>query len=169
MTVGKLSRVRGLAVPQDYRNSAVRLLEQPDLRSFDSVTAVVDYVSRTPAAIGLIPWEAVNPRVKALAVDDRDLLVANGISSESYPLAPEGAEAPDPEKVRRVVVGGDIVLDRGLSYTVIQQGLGLDFPLDGGHAAITGRTRGPSLYSKTGFIHQFTAERRGIPERSVTT
>jgi poly-gamma-glutamate synthesis protein (capsule biosynthesis protein) len=60
-----------------------------------------------------------------------------------------------------VVVGGDVVLDRGQSYTVIQQGLGINFPLDGGYAAITGRTPEPSYYSETGVIHQFTAERRG--------
>lgn len=118
-------------------------------------------MSRTPAATGLVPWEAVNPRVKVLAVDGEALLEAGGPGSESYPLALEGAEAPEPEKLRRVVIGGDIVLDRGQSYTVIQQGKGLDFPLDGGYAAIIGRTREPNPYSAADYLHQFTAERRG--------
>ena len=53
------------------------------------------------------------------------------------------------------------MLDRGQNYAVIQQGLGVDFPLDGGYAAITGRTPEPSPYSETGTIHQFTAARVG--------
>ncbi len=157
----KLSQSKDLAVPRDYQDTAAELLDRPELRSYDSAAAVVDHVSRTPEAIGLVPWEAVDPRVKALAVDGEDLLATDGASSDSYPLALESAASPDPEKLRRVAVGGDIVLDRGQSYTVIQQGLGLDFPLDGGYAAITGRTREPNPYSAAEYIHQFTAERRG--------
>lgn len=130
----KLSRSQNLAVPQNYQNEAAGLLDQPELRSFVSAAA--------------------------LAVDGEALLTADGADSEGYPLALENAEAPDPEKLRRVVVGGDIVLDRGQSYTVIQQSLGLDFPLDGGCAAITSRTREPNPYSAAEYMHQFTAERR---------
>ncbi|MDQ3942210.1 MAG: CapA family protein, partial [Actinomycetota bacterium] len=68
---------------------------------------------------------------------------------------------PDPGELRRVVVAGDIVLDRGQSFMVIQQNLGLDFPLDGGYAAITGRTLEPNPYNESELVHQFTAERRG--------
>jgi poly-gamma-glutamate synthesis protein (capsule biosynthesis protein) len=39
--------------------------------------------------------------------------------------------------------------------------MGLDFPLDGGYAAVTSRVPESSYYSETGVIHQFTAERRG--------
>ena len=161
VSMEKLSRRRDLAVPRDYREAATQLLDQPDLETFDSAAAVVDHVSRTPEAMGLVPWESVNPRIKALSVDGKALLAADGTSSGGYPLALEDTGAPDPEKLRRVVVGGDVVLDRGQSYTVIQQGMGLDFPLDGGYAAITGRTREPNPYSAADFIHQFTAERRG--------
>ncbi len=157
----ELSRVQDLAVPRDYRDAAVGLLDRPDLEGYDSAAAVVDHVSRTPAAIGLAPWDAVNPRVRALAVDGEALLAADGSGSQGYPLASENAGAPEPGKLRRVVVGGDVVLDRGQNYTVIQQGMGLDFPMDGGYAAITGRTREPNPYSEADFIHQFTAERRG--------
>ncbi len=158
---GELSRLQGLAVPRSYREAAARLLDEPDLRSFDSAASVVDHISRTPGALGLVPWKSVDPQVKALSVNGKALLAADGTSSGGYPLAPEGAEAPDPEKLRRVVVGGDVVLDRGQSYAVIQQGRGIDFPMDGGYAAITGRTREPNPYSAADFIHQFTAERRG--------
>jgi len=44
---------------------------------------------------------------------------------------------------------------------VIQQGMGLDFPMGGGYAAITGRTLEPNPYSETGTVHQFTAVRTG--------
>jgi poly-gamma-glutamate capsule biosynthesis protein CapA/YwtB (metallophosphatase superfamily) len=44
---------------------------------------------------------------------------------------------------------------------VIQKGMGLDFPLDGGYAAVTSRVPEPSDYSETGIIHEFTAERTG--------
>ena len=53
------------------------------------------------------------------------------------------------------------MLDRGQNYMVIQQGMGLDFPLDGGYAAVTSRVPEPSDYSETGIIHEFTAERTG--------
>jgi len=59
------------------------------------------------------------------------------------------------------VIGGDVVLDRGQNYMVIQQGMGLDFPMGGGYAAITGRTLEPNPYSETGTVHQFTAVRTG--------
>jgi poly-gamma-glutamate capsule biosynthesis protein CapA/YwtB (metallophosphatase superfamily) len=42
---------------------------------------------------------------------------------------------------------------------VIQKGIGIDFPLDGGYAAVTSRVPEQSAYSETGIIHQFTARR----------
>ena len=156
-----LSQIQKLAVPQGYQGVTTRLLEKPDLRSLDSAAAVVDYVGRNPDATGLVPWEAVNPQVKALAVDGETLLAADGSTPEDYPLATRNAVAPEPGKLRRVVVGGDVVLDRGQSYAIIQQGRGLDFPMDGGYAAITGRTREPNPYSAEDFVYRFTAERRG--------
>ena len=161
VNTSELSRIRGLAVPREHREAVAGLLDRPDLRSLDSAAAVVDHVSQNPAAIGLLPWETVSPRIKTLSVDGKDLLAPDGAGLEGYPLRPENGEAPDPEKLRRVVVGGDIVLDRGQNYMVIQRGMGIDFPLDGGYAAVTGRTRVPSPYSEFGYIHQFTAERRG--------
>jgi poly-gamma-glutamate capsule biosynthesis protein CapA/YwtB (metallophosphatase superfamily) len=155
----ELSGTRNLAVGRGYRNEAEELIDSPRFESFDSEAAVVDHVSKTPEALGLVPWNEVGPRVKALSVDGRSLLDSEG--SGDYPLRPEGATVPDPEKLRRVVVGGDIVLDRGQYYTVIQKGMGIDFPLDGGYAAVTSRVPEQSAYSETGIIHQFTARRTG--------
>jgi hypothetical protein len=158
---GELAETRDLAVGRGYSEEAERLVGGSGFEGFDSAGAVVDHVSRTPDALGLVPWEEVGPRVKALAVDGEELLDPAAAGLEGYSLRPRGATVPDPERLRRVVVGGDVVLDRGQSYTVIQQGLGIDFPLDGGYAAITGRTPEPSYYSETRVIHRFTAERRG--------
>ena len=157
----ELSDIPDLAVGQEYGEEAGELVGGSGFESFDSAGAVVDHVSRTPGSLGLVPWDEVGPRVKALAVDGEDILDPDSAAPADYPLRPEDATVPDPEGLRRVVVGGDVVLDRGQSYTVIQQGLGIDFPLDGGYAAITGRTPEPSYYSETGVIHQFTVERRG--------
>lgn len=157
---GELSRKGDLLVPRGVRRSAAELLERPDLEASGSTREVIERVSHTPDALGIVPWSAVGPRVKALAVDGEDLLDPD-TGSEAYPLRPGSATGPDPGELRRVVVGGDIVLDRGQNYAVIQQGRGIDFPLDGGYAAITGRVAEPSSASEYGVIHQFTAERRG--------
>jgi poly-gamma-glutamate capsule biosynthesis protein CapA/YwtB (metallophosphatase superfamily) len=121
----------------------------------------VDHVSRNPGAIGLVPWDEVNPSVRVLAVNGRSILDADTADPEGYPLKSGTTTVPDPGKLRRVVVGGDIVLDRGQNYMVIQRGMGLDFSLDGGYAVVTGRTPVPSQYSEFGVIHEFTALRRG--------
>jgi hypothetical protein len=157
----ELSQTDGLAVPRGSHGLAEDLLDRSDFQSLDSAEAVVDHVSRDPDAMGLVPWEEVGPRVKALAVDGKALLEPDAAAPEGYALKSGSTTTPDPTELRRVVVGGDIVLDRGQNYMVIQQGMGLDFPLDGGYAAITGRTPVPSQYSEFGVIHEFTAERRG--------
>ena len=159
--VQQLSRISDLAVPKESRAAAEELLGRPEFGRSGPAAAVVDYVGRNPGATGLVPWDEVTPQVKSLAVDGEALLSADGGVPEDYPLAPENAVAPDPEKLRRVVVGGDVVLDRGQSYAAIQQGKGVDFPMDGGYAAITSRTQEPHPYSADGFVYQFTAERRG--------
>jgi poly-gamma-glutamate capsule biosynthesis protein CapA/YwtB (metallophosphatase superfamily) len=156
----ELSQNRELAVPQASMDLAKDLLGGSGFRGFGSAGAVVDHVSRNPEALGLVPWDAVGPRVKALAVDGESLL-APGEAPDDYALSPGSGPGPDSAELRRVVVGGDIVLDRGQNYMVIQQGMGLDFPLDGGYAAVTSRVSEPSDYSESGIIHQFTAERTG--------
>jgi len=158
VSLEELSQNRELSVPRGSQGLAEELLDSSDFESFDSVGAVVDHVSRSPGAMGLVPWNEVGPRVKALAVNGESLLEP-GAAPDDYDLRSESG--PDPEELRRVVAAGDIVLDRGQNYMVIQQGMGLDFPLDGGYAAITSRVAESSIYSETGVIHQFTAERRG--------
>ena len=157
----ELSRVRELAAPRGFLEVAGELLGRSDLESFDSADAVIGHVSRTPGALGLVPWEEVDPRVKALSINGQSLLEPGAAGSESYPLTPEEAENPNPEELRRIVVGGDIWLDRGMPYVVFELGKGRDFPLNGGYAAVTWREPRQSRYSEFGVIHKFRAERRG--------
>ncbi len=163
VSMEELSQYTELAVPQELSEAASEVLGRSDLEGSGSAEAVVDRVSRDPEALGLVPWEEVGPRVKALAVDGVSLLEPGAADREQYPLRTGSATDPDAGELRRVVVAGDIVLDRGQNYTVIQQDMGLDFPLDGGYAAVTERTPEPSEASEFGVIHQFTAERRGEP------
>jgi hypothetical protein len=157
----ELSQAQNLSLPRDYQEAAQDLLDRSEFEGLDSADAVIDHVSQTPGTMGLVPWNEVDPRVKALAVDGEPLLEADAGDPQDYPLRPDDATGPDPDELRRLVVAGDIVLDRGQNYMVIQQGMGLDFPLDGGYAAVTSRVPESSYYSETGVIHQFTAERRG--------
>jgi len=156
-----LSEARGLAVARGSREEADELVGGADFEGFASVEAVIEHVSRTPGALGLVPWDEVGPRVKALSVEGESLLEPDAPGTQDYPLGPEGATVPEPEKLRRMVVGGDIVFDRGQYYVVIRRRMGIDFPLDGGYAAITSRVPEQSAYSETGIIHQFTAGRIG--------
>jgi poly-gamma-glutamate synthesis protein (capsule biosynthesis protein) len=162
VSMEELSQAGELAVPRGYQGLAEDLLDRSSgFESLDSAEAVVDRVSRDPGAVGLVPWDEVGPRVKALAVSGESLLEPGAEDQRGYPLRSGSTTVPDPGALRRVVVGGDIVFDRGQNYMVIQQGMGLDFPLDGGYAAVTSRYPEPSYYSETGVVHQFTAERTG--------
>ncbi|MEW6636909.1 MAG: CapA family protein [Actinomycetota bacterium] len=160
VTVRDLAQDAGPAVPRRLSEPLAELLDDPNLEPLRSAGAVIEHVSQTPGAIGLVPWESVDPRVKVLAVDD-DHPLQPGAETEDHPLALGDAPSPDPEDLRRVVVAGDVVLDRGLPYAVYNLGYGESFPLDGGYAAVTWRRAVPSPYSESGVIHHFRAERRG--------
>src|SRR3712207_3760731 len=112
VSMEELSRAGELAVPRGYGGLAEELLDRQGFESMDSAEAVVDHVSRTPGAVGLVPWDEVGPRVKALEVDGESLLEPGAADPECYPLKSGSTTVPDPGELRRVVVGGDIVLDR---------------------------------------------------------
>jgi len=167
VTLEELSRLGGLAVPEGIRDAAGRLLGREDSTFSDtatgggSVQGVIEAVSRDPDAMGLVPWQAVDPRVRPVSVDGQALLEPGQESLEAYPLAVKRSSRPDAGGLRRIVVGGDVLLDRGVSYAAFQQGLGTRHLLRGGEASVTGRTPVPEETSATGVIHAFTAERRG--------
>src|SRR3712207_6420112 len=64
----ELSEADELSVPAGSLAAAKDLLDRPGFRSFESADAVVDHVGRTPGALGLVPWDEVGPRVKALEI-----------------------------------------------------------------------------------------------------
>lgn len=161
VTVRELTRDYDPAVPRGLRDPLSELLDDRDLDTFDSAEAIVDHVSRTPGAVGVVPWNDVTPQVKTLAVNGDSPLNPDSAAPEDYPLVLGDARGPEPEKLRRLVLAGDMVLDRGLPYAVYQLGGGESFPLDGGYAAVTRRRAVPSPYSEFGVIHHFGAERRG--------
>ena len=160
VSTDELSQASDLVIPQELHESAGELLDRSDFEDFGSTDEVLDHVSQNPEAVGLVPWDEVDPRVKALAVDDVSLLDPAS-APESYPLISGNTTLPDPGELRRIVVAGDIVLDRGQPFAVFKEGRGIDFPLDGGYAAITGRELVPNPYSESELVYQFDAERLG--------
>jgi Bacterial capsule synthesis protein PGA_cap len=160
VTTDELAQASELAVPRELHESAEGSLGRSDFEDFGSTDEVLDRVSRNPEAVGLVPWEEVDPRVKALAVDGVSLLDPAS-APESYPLRSGDTTLPDPGELRKVVLAGDIVLDRGQPFAVFEEGRGIDFPLDGGYAAITGRGLVPNPYSESELVYQFDAERLG--------
>jgi poly-gamma-glutamate capsule biosynthesis protein CapA/YwtB (metallophosphatase superfamily) len=161
LSTDELSGVSSLAVPRELRESAEGSLGRADFEDFGSTDEVLDHVSRDPEAIGLVPWNEVDPRVKLLAVDGKSLLNPDATDPESYPLRSGDTTLPDPGELRSIVAAGDIVLDRGQPFAVFEEGRGIDFPLDGGYAAITGRALVPNPYSESELVYQFDAERLG--------
>ena len=160
VSTNELSRASELAVARELHESAGESLGRSDFEDFGSTDEVLDHVSRDPEAIGLVPWDEVDPRVKALAVDGISLLDPAS-APESYPLISGDTTLPDPGELRKVILAGDIVLDRGQPFAVFEEGRGIDFPLDGGYAAITGRELVPNPFSESELVYQFDAERLG--------
>ena len=161
VSTSELAQAPELAAPRESQETAGQLLGRSDFEDFESAGTVVDHVSRTPEAIGLVPWDEVTPRVKALSVDGASLFDPRASEAGGYPLGSGSTTTPDAEGLRKVVVAGDIVLDRGQPFAVFEEGRGIDFPLDGGYAAITGRTLVPNPYDESNLVYQFEAERLG--------
>ena len=99
---------------------------------------VIEHVSETPGALGLVPWDEGGAEGQGALCGRRVAPRPRLRRRRKLPLKPEGGTVPDPEKLRRMVVGGDIVLDRG-QYTYMVTGMGIDFPLIDGYAAVTSR------------------------------
>jgi poly-gamma-glutamate capsule biosynthesis protein CapA/YwtB (metallophosphatase superfamily) len=103
-------------------------------------------LARSPGSIGILRASDVGPDVRALSVDGRALFGAERVRSlDAWPLVvrePAGADpAPfDPAKTWTLVAGGDVMLDRAVYQQSVLAGKGVDFPWDGGTAAISGWT-----------------------------
>ena len=55
----ELSETRNLAVGRGYRGEAEGLIDSPRFENLESAASVVDHVSKTPDALGLVPWDEV--------------------------------------------------------------------------------------------------------------
>jgi poly-gamma-glutamate synthesis protein (capsule biosynthesis protein) len=106
------------------------------------IRAAVNADART---LGLLPASEVTAAVRALALGGVDLF-GNGRVRDvaAWPLlmpnaAVAGTPAFDPSSVWTLVAGGDVMLDRSIYRRTVVQGLGADYPWDGGFAEITGR------------------------------
>src|SRR5918993_1445048 len=63
LSTDELSGISELAVPRELHESAGESLGRSDFEDFGSTDEVLDHVSRNPEAVGLVPWDEVDPRV----------------------------------------------------------------------------------------------------------
>lgn len=90
--------------------------------------------------LGVIPASDVTPDVRALAVDGVALFGAARIRDlASWPLmvAATSATTPfSPASIWTLAAGGDVMLDRSAYAAAILEGKGVDYPWNGGAAAV---------------------------------
>jgi poly-gamma-glutamate synthesis protein (capsule biosynthesis protein) len=95
-----------------------------------------------PRAVGIIAAERLEPSLIALRVDGQALTGVHRLRTWSeWPLtAALGADAPSDQAARlwTAVIGGDILIDRGVANTARRRERGADFAFDGGYATISG-------------------------------
>jgi poly-gamma-glutamate synthesis protein (capsule biosynthesis protein) len=102
-------------------------------------------VNADAGTLGLLPAAEVTPDVRALSLDGFDLFGNDRLRDvAAWPLlvpAAPGADPPtfDPATTWTLVAGGDVMLDRSIHERTVQEGMGADYPWDGGFAEITGR------------------------------
>ena len=105
--------------------------------------AVLAAVQASPGSLGVLRPEDVGPSVRALAVGSVSLFGVGPLRDlASWPLTvrePAGA-APstfDPAAAWTLVAGGDVMLDRYVYQRTVIDGLGADYPWNGGDAKVT--------------------------------
>jgi poly-gamma-glutamate synthesis protein (capsule biosynthesis protein) len=100
-------------------------------------------------ALGLLRASDVQPSVRALGIDGRELFGNDRVTGIGrWPLvarvdvAPKGAWRQ--ADTWTLVAGGDSFTDRGIYERVAARGKGVDYPFDGGRARVTGHHICPS-------------------------
>src|SRR5918998_921099 len=96
LSIDELSEALELAVPRELHESAERSLGRSDFEDFGSTDEVLDRVSRDSEAIGVVPWDEVDPRVKALAVDGTSLLDPDAASCPTPTPSPSSSTSSTP-------------------------------------------------------------------------
>jgi Bacterial capsule synthesis protein PGA_cap len=94
-------------------------------------------------ALGIVAADSLRPSLRALEVGGAALVGVERVKRlADWPLTVELALPADGswDQARTwvLVAGGDSFTDRGVYDTVVRQGKGVDYPFDGGTAAVTG-------------------------------
>jgi poly-gamma-glutamate synthesis protein (capsule biosynthesis protein) len=128
------------ALGLDRASLANRLITVP---SADKLAA---NLATHPARLGFLRADEVGPSVRAVAWGGKSLFGTDRVKSlDAWPLTARlqgpAADAPtyDPADAWTLFAGGDILLDRGVKLAIDANGV--DYPFDGGTAAVTGRCK----------------------------
>jgi len=93
-------------------------------------------------ASGILRASDVTPSVRALAIDGAALFGETRLrDGGQWPLTiptPAGSKGWNQAATWTLLAGGDMFLDRGVYRMVVKQGLGTNYPFDGGTAIVTG-------------------------------
>jgi poly-gamma-glutamate synthesis protein (capsule biosynthesis protein) len=127
----------GMEPPAD----PARLVLAPDMATLSADLAA------SRRRLAFVRADDVTPAIRVLAWGRESLFGVDRVTPLSeWPLVmrlpqPDAPAEPayDPEAAWTLVAGGDIMLDRGVAKTVKVDGLGIDYPFDGGTAEITSR------------------------------
>ena len=130
----------------DLAGLAARLgvVPGPNVRTMDAA-GILAAVRETPGMLGVLRADEVSLGMRALAVDGinlfgeqhlRDLAGWPLLVAEAADAAPSGF---DPGSLWTLAAGGDVMLDRTVYLRAVRDGLGANYPWDGGFARITGR------------------------------
>ncbi len=101
-------------------------------------------LGRSPGALGILRAEDVMPGVRALAVGGTTLFGGSRLRDLArWPLLVEEPPGSAPSTYRTastwtIVAGGDVMLDRTVYRRTVIDGLGAEYPWNGGTAEITG-------------------------------
>jgi poly-gamma-glutamate capsule biosynthesis protein CapA/YwtB (metallophosphatase superfamily) len=99
--------------------------------------------------LGILRASDVRPSVRALGIDGKELLGNDRVTRLSgWPLVAQVPVADDArwrqDATWTLVAGGDSFTDRGIYERVARRGKGVDYPLNGGTARVTGHHICPS-------------------------
>jgi poly-gamma-glutamate synthesis protein (capsule biosynthesis protein) len=133
---------------------ASRPADSERLMLVSTTTALAADLAAHRDRLAIIRADDVTPAVRALAWGRHALFGEDRVAKLSaWPFNADlravkdpYKPAYDPARAWTLVAGGDILLDRGVAKTVKLDGRGVDFPFNGGTAAITSRCKDCSAF-----------------------
>ena len=140
---GELAGFRRVVVEQPVAEplaAALGIEIHPDVRRLDSERSAK---AVRKGSLGLVAATSLQPSLRALSIGGKALVGVERVSAVAdWPLTvqlelvPE--EAWDHDRTWVLMAGGDSFTDRGVHDTVVRKGEGVDYPVDGGTAKVTG-------------------------------